>query len=142
MVKTKRLSRKQLAFTEDLYSGIFNEQQLLDKHKLGRRLYHKWLDDRQINEELDRRITGSYRQGIFVLARNACEVAETLVKLTKCGKEETARKACLDIITMNRSTALAAHEVASDHKAKEPAPISPQATSRILAILAEENNQQ
>ena len=139
MVKAKRLSRKQLALTEDLYSGKLNEQQLLDKHKLGRRLYRKWLADSQINEELGRRIAGAYRQSTFVLARNACEVAETLVKLTKCEKEETARKACLDIITMNRSTALAAPKVTSDHKAEESAQISPQAASRILAILAEEN---
>ena len=138
MAKAKRLSRKQLALAEDLYSGKLNEQQLLDKYQLGRQLYRKWLADRQFNEELDQRIVGAHRQSTFVLARNACEVAETLVKLTKCNKEETARKACLDIITMNRSTALAAHEVASDHK---PVPISPQAASHILAILAEEDNQ-
>lgn len=142
MAKAKRLSKKQLALTEDLYSGKLNEQQLLDKHKLGRWLYRKWLADRQFNKELDQRIVEAHRQSTFVLARNACEVAETLVKLTKCEKEETARKACLDIITMNRSTVLAGYNTTSDDKVKEPAPISPQAASRILAILAEEKRQQ
>lgn len=140
MAKSKRLSSKQFALIEDLLRGELDEPEILDKHKLARRLYRRWLADEAFCEELNQRVAGEYRQSKFLVARYAPSAAARLVKLTECGKEETARKACLDIITMNPSTSSTCPPVAPDDKTKELAPISPQAASRLLAVLAEEDS--
>ena len=140
MAKAKRLSSKQLALIDDLFAGELDEQQALEKHEVGRQLYHRWLADGQFAEQLNQRIAGAYRQSTFLIARNARSAAQKLVDLTKCGKEETARKACLDIITMNPSTSLAGAPAVRDDKTEEPSPISPQTASRVLAALAEDTD--
>ena len=142
MTRSKRLSRKQLALIDDLFKGESDEQKILEKHKVGRHLYYKWLDDEQFAEELNRRVAGAHRQSTFLLARNAGEVAQKLVDLTKSGTGETVRKACLDIITMDPSTGLARTSAARDDETEKPTPISHQAASRVLAVLADDESEQ
>ena len=140
MAKTKRLSRKQLALIEDLFASKLDEQKILDEHKVARQLYRKWLADEQFTEELNQRVGGAYRQSKLLLASNAPVAAKELVGLTKSKNPETARKACLDIIAMNPSTGQLGTPATAEDKAEEPSPISPQVASRVLAVLAEENN--
>lgn len=136
MPRSKRLSRKQLAFIDDLFEGESDEQEILEKYNVGRLLYHKWLTDGQFADELNRRVAGAYRQCTLVLARSASEVAQKLVDLTKSGKGETVRKACLDIIAMNPSAALSSKNVKTEEKVEQNSPISPSTASRLLAVLA------
>ena len=140
MATPKKLTRRQLALIEDLFAGESEEQEVLDKHKVGRQLYCRWLADKAFSAQLDQRVAGAYRQSTFLIARHARSAAERLIGLTECQKEETARKACLDIITMNPSTGLAATGATAEDKTEDPAPIPPQTASRLLAALAEENN--
>ena len=140
MAKAKRLSSKQFALVDDLFGGELNERKAPEKHKVSRQLCHRWLADGQFAEQLNQRIVGGYRQRVFLIASNARSAATRLIELTVCEKEETARKASLDVITMNRSTALAGTTAAPDAKAEEPASISPQTASRLLAVLAGEGN--
>ena len=141
MAKPKRLSRKQLALIEDLFASKLDEQKILDEHKVARQLYRRWLADEQFTEELNQRVGGAYRQSTFLLASNARTVAERLVGLTEHENAETARKACLDIITMDPSTGLPGTSATAEDSAEEPSPISPQTASRLLAVLAEGNRQ-
>ena len=142
MARSKRLSRKQLALIKDLFTSKIDEQKILDKHKVGRQLYRKWLADEEFTEELNDRVDGAYRQSRLLLASNVRTVADRLVKLTNDKNPETARKACLDIIAMYPSTDLPATSATAQGRAEEPSPISPQATSRLLAVLAEGEGQQ
>ncbi|NLT78663.1 MAG: hypothetical protein GXX98_19255, partial [Planctomycetes bacterium] len=80
----------------------------------------------------------AYREARLVLARHAPKAAKTLIDLTKCQKEETARRACLDIVAP--PTAPGAAE--TPHKAAEHDPIAelpPETATRLLAALAAEN---
>jgi hypothetical protein len=140
MAKAKQVTRRQFALIEDLFAGELQEQEILDKHAVGWRLYFRWLADKAFAEQLNRHVAVSYRRSRLLIARKAPTVASTLVGLTECEKEETARKACLDIICPNSPIHSAETSVAgANDKPAQPAQISPQAASRLLATLAEEN---
>ena len=146
MAKAKQLSKKQLAVIEDLFSGELNEQAVLGKYKVSRNLYYKWLANEAFAEQFDQRIAGAYRQSTALIARNAPLAAAKLVQLAKSGKGETARKACLDIISFpSRTGSLADAAPASvkDSQLQKNSPeLSPEAAGRLLAVLAEEKNNQ
>jgi hypothetical protein len=135
-----KLNRRQLAVLDDLFAGDFSEQQVLDKHKLNRSLYNRWLADERFCAEFDRRIGSAHRQSAALIARYGPLAAAKLVQLTDSEKEETARKACLDIISLPM---LAANKI---QLGQSPAPaatepgceLSPQTAGRLLAALAEE----
>lgn len=145
MAKAKQLSKRQLAVIEDLFNGELDEQAVLDKYKVSRKLYYKWLADDAFVEQFDQRIAGAYRQSTLLLARYAPLAAAKLVQLTESEKEETARKACLDIISfpsLASSSADAAPESVKDSKVQKPFPeLSPETASRLLALLAEEHDE-
>lgn len=143
MAKAKQLSKRQLAVIEDLFNGELDEQAVLDKYKVGRKLYNKWLADETFVEQFDQRIAGAYRQSTLLIARYAPLAAAKLVQLTESEKEETARKACLDIISMHAPTdrLAVAPAVLVDNPASatsNPPDLSPETASRLLDILAEE----
>lgn len=140
MSESKKLSKRQLAVLEDLFTGELEEQAVLDKHAVPHSLYEKWLADERFTDQLERRIAHAYRQSRTILARSASRAARKLVELTDGEKEETARKACLDIISLQWA---ASHEaplgVPPLPQAPAPAPdLSPETASRLLAALAEQ----
>ncbi|MHC4309749.1 MAG: hypothetical protein ACYSSN_07375 [Planctomycetota bacterium] len=105
MPGAKQLTKKQLAVIEDLFAGELDEQAILDKYKLSRKLYNQWRNDDSFAEQFDKRITDAYRQSDVLIARYAPVAAAKLIQLTESDKPETARKACLDIISMPILTA-------------------------------------
>jgi hypothetical protein len=140
MSESKKLTKRQLAVLEDLFTGELDEQAVLDKHAVPRCLYERWLADERFTEQIERRIAHAYCQSRMILARYAPTAAVRLVELTDCEKEETARKACLDIISLQWP---ASHNAPSDappaSQAPAPAPdLSPETASRLLAALAEQ----
>ena len=139
MAKRTKLSKKQLAVIVDLFSGELDEQAVLDKHKVSRSVYNRWLADGNFVEEFDRRIASAHRQSAALIARYAPLAAAKLVQLTESENQETARKACLDIISLPR---IAAPKTEQSEKAEKdgdnPAEqLSEAAVSRLLAALAE-----
>jgi hypothetical protein len=94
-----RLSKKQLAVIEDLFAGELDEAAVLQRHKVSRRLYNKWLADEGFVAAFAERIGRAYRQSQLIIARYAPLAAAKLVQLTESDSAETARKACLDIIS-------------------------------------------
>ena len=144
MAKKKQLSKRQLDVIEDLFVGELTEQGILDKYKVGRRLFGKWLTDELFAEHLDRRIAASYRQSAAYIARYAPLAAAKLVDLTESDKPETARKACLDIISMQSDGQNSAETPerptdGSSAAMSGSSQLSAEATGKILAILAQEN---
>ena len=99
MRRAKQLTKKQLAVIEELFAGELDEQAILDKYKLSRKLYHRWRNDENFTEQFEKRISDSYLQSDVLIARYAPVAAAKLIQLTSSDKPETARKACLDIIS-------------------------------------------
>jgi hypothetical protein len=144
MSEEKPLSEKQLAVIEDLFEGK-QEQEILGKHNLSRKLYDKWLADETFNGYLDRLIKWEYRRSELILARKVRDAVSNLLSLTKSEQSETARKACFDIITMRANlltgTCLAgtpAVPVDNPTPLPESPQLSPETAGKVLAVLAEE----
>jgi hypothetical protein len=145
MTKSNTLTRRQLAVIEDLFASEMEEQEVLDKHNVKPHRYEQWLADERFLECFERRIARAYRESRAILARCAPLAAVRLVQLTECEKEEIARKACLDIISLHTSGATKAPQGTAAPKQEEAtvaSGLSPQALSRLLAALANESHQQ
>ncbi len=140
MEKKKKLSKKQLAVLEDLFDGGLTQQEILSKHNISRNILSMWLADEAFAERFDMHIAAAYRRSAAKMALNATLAADRLIKLTESGQQETARKACLDIINMPPAA-----NVKSNQPARPPDCTNPQKTSlseqtagKLLAALAEE----
>lgn len=135
MPEPKRLTRRQLAVIDDLFASEMQERDVLDKHDVSTALYDRWLADRRFCEHFERRVARAYRQARLTLARHAPKAAKTLIDLTTCDKEETARKACLDIVAP--PSASGAPETPRKDTGPDPiAELPPETATRLLAALA------
>jgi hypothetical protein len=135
MGKTEKLKPRQFAVIDELFNGD-DEQAVLDKHKVSRKLYNKWLADDAFTGEFDRRIDASFRQSAALIARYAPLAAAKLVQLTESDKEETARKACLDIISMHAGRTRDDGRGSPD--SVQGFALPDETASRLLSALAEE----
>jgi len=150
MSNTGQLSKRQIAVLDDLFGGQLDEQAALDKHKVTRRLYNKWHGCESFMAEYSRRIAALGRQSELIIARYASVAAANLVQLTDSENPETARKACLDIISLTprppAGDGLAAKKAQQTARAEsidadskmQPEPLPPQIAAKLLAVLAEE----
>ncbi len=134
MKMQESLSEEQLAVIDDMFACELDEQAILDKYNLSRREFVRWLGDEDFRMELLRRMEIARLLSEVFLAKYAVTAAAKLVQLTGCEKEETARKACLDIITLPYLAAQKTEPPAEE----EPFPFSDETASRMLAILAED----
>ncbi len=133
-----RLTSKQIAVLNDIFLSELDEQSILDRHKISRNVYNKWLGEERFREEFDRRVESAYRQSEALIARYAGLAAAKLVQLTACEKEETARKACLDIMSLRRSSNGSDKVQASEGDSEDESGwLSPGTASKVLAVLAE-----
>jgi len=138
----KKLTRKQLAVLDELFLGELDEQQALDKYKVSRSVYYRWLCDDDFAEHFDRRIAAAYRQSAALVARYATIAAARLVQLTESASPETARKACLDIISMPNFSSGKGEKSIDDRKSQiENQPLlSPETAGKILEVLAQQED--
>jgi hypothetical protein len=150
----KRLFKKQLAVIEDLFAGELDEQGVLDKYKVRRNLYNKWLSDQRFVQAFEEHVARSVLESRLIIARYAPLAAAKLVRLTDSDSPETARKACLDIISQDRRQEtnpqinLGAKRLAPQFTAgsgpdsQGPTELSPETAGKLLVALAEAQPQQ
>ena len=137
--KQKHINKKQLRVIEELFAGDMNEAEVLKKHSVSNRLYSKWLRDEVFSGELRFRIESGQRQGELIIAKYVPVAAAKLVALTESGKEETARKACLDVISLPVSFGQPEREDVPEKNGLDPeAGLSPALAGKLLAALAKE----
>ena len=121
--KQKRfhLGRNQRAVIEDLANG-FSVYRSLQRHSIPLSRYKKWLENESFTNWLDMCISGTMRQ--------------RLNQLTACESPETSRKACLDMIAIQKSDA---EQLTSQTAGKNNNPyrITPRESSILLSVLAE-----
>jgi len=135
---SKAITKRQRAVIEDLFAGEIDKQQILEKHKINRRLYDKWLTEENFAGEFDWLLKSAHRQSELIIARYASIAAAKLVQLTESENQETARKACLDIINYLRPGATTT-SVSDEKPEGERLPeLPPELAGRLLAALASE----
>jgi hypothetical protein len=135
MAKPKYLSRRQLTVLDGLFNSDLDEQGVLDKHKVRRSTYERWLADELFAERFSRYVNSVRRRSELLMAKYSCLAAAKLVELTTSDKVETARKACLDIICQPKIAA-EAEKVEKDSN-KQAELLSGATVSRLLAAMAE-----
>ena len=143
MARRKYLSQRQLTVLDDLFNSDLDEQAVLDKHKVRRSTYERWLADELFVERFKRYVNGLVRRSELLMAKYSCLAAAKLVELTASDKAETARKACLDIIS---SPKIAANKDEQPDKApkesdKQAEQLSEATAGRLLTALAEEKGE-
>ena len=144
--RTRKLTKRQLAVIEDILSGELAEAEVLKKHKVGLAVYRKWCSSEAFVEEMMRREAGFRRQSELILVRYAPLAAAKLVALTDSEKDETARKACLDIISAagedctSGAVGKSNNGPAETLDAEQGPAISPETASKLLEVLAGEEN--
>jgi hypothetical protein len=136
MARRKYLSQKQLTVLDDLFNSDLDEQGVLDKHKVRRSTYERWLAEELFAERFNRYVNSVRRRSELLMAKYSCLAAAKLVELTTSEKAETARKACLDIICQPKIAA-EAEKVEKDSN-KQVELLSGTTASRLLAAMAEE----
>lgn len=99
---TERLTKKQKKVMEQLFEATEDETTILANNRVTRRVFNNWLAEDAWIREFDRRIEESRRRTQIIISSFQPSAAIKLVELTNCGKEQTARQACLDIIQMPR----------------------------------------
>lgn len=133
-------TKKQLALIDETFAGEMDIEAALAKHNVTRRQYNKWLSDENFKAEFTRRIEWLNLQSQALIARYASLAAAKLVALTDSEKEETRRKACLDIISLPRLIEKNQTQTA-DNGITEPAEnLHPEIASRLLEVLAQGQN--
>jgi hypothetical protein len=136
--QNKRLSKKQLAVIDDMFSGELDEQAILDRHGISRFIFNKWLTDEDFQAEFSRRVAGCHRQSQFIIARYGPLAAAKLVELTESEKEETRRKACLDIISLPKVSEKNSGAKEQTGQEELTSQLPAQTAAKLLAMLAEE----
>jgi hypothetical protein len=139
MAKRKYLSQRQLTVLDDLLNSDLDKQAVMDKHKISRNTYNRWQADELFVDEFNRRITSAHRQSVALIARYAPLAAAKLVQLTESKNQETARKACLDIMSVPKvvgkeTKASTDPQSVVDNQAEQ---LPPRTASKLLAALAE-----
>ncbi|MBN2020003.1 MAG: hypothetical protein JW749_07250 [Sedimentisphaerales bacterium] len=135
MPERNTITKRQQAVLDDLFVERYDENRVLDKHNVSRRLFEKWLSNETFTDEFERRLNAARRQTDLILARCAGFAAVKLVELTDSTNPETARKACLDIITLLRPGSRQPDSTPDD-PANHPAELPPDVASRLLSALA------
>ncbi|MCK4913306.1 MAG: hypothetical protein KAS69_01760 [Planctomycetes bacterium] len=137
-----KLNKKQLALIEDLFAGEMDEQQLIEKNKITKNTYNKWLADENFTAEIARRISVARLQSKLLIARFSLAAAAKLVQLTESEKEETARRACLDIIAFPDSVGekllQKQGEENEDSQTELDFPLTEKTAEKLLLALCEE----
>ncbi len=139
MAKRRYLSQRQLTVLYDLFNSDLDEQGVLDKHKVRRSTYERWLADELFAELFKQYVNNMRWRSELLMAKYSCLAAVKLVELTASDKAETARKACLDIISVPKIAANRDEQPDKTQKDgdRQAEPLSSETASRILAALAE-----
>lgn len=130
-----RLSPRQLEVIDELCIAELSEAKILEKYGISYTIYRRWLSMENFSEEMDFRMGAARRQSQFIVAKFASHVASKLIELTESEKEETARKACVDIIRM--PAIVSGLNQKEEHDSSE-VPITQETATRILASLAKQ----
>ena len=95
-----QLIPRQLEVIDELCEAELSEAKILEKYGISYTIYRRWLSMDVFTEEMDLRVGAARRQSQFNVAKYAPLVATKLIALTESEREETARKACMDIMQM------------------------------------------
>ncbi len=126
------LTKKQLTIIDDLFESGGDESAVRQKHNIPRKLWSKWLADKDFADEIAARTEASKRHSQIILSKYAPFAAAKLVQLCESENQETSRKAVLDILSLYE------RQKTQDLTQPELPSLDPEMASKLLAAMAEE----
>ncbi len=135
----RRLGKKQLAVITDIFENALTEADALTKNRVTKWLYKKWLDNPAFTAELDARFDQALRRSKCLIAHCLPLAVQRLVQLIVSEKDETARKACLDLISLKLSDDTLKNPQNPQPQEDMSEQLPPEVASKILAALAEDD---
>lgn len=93
-----KLNRRQKQFIARLLDPGFDVANVLKDLRVDVSVLRAWMRSPEFTTEVDDTISAVRLMSRVQVARSTPDVAATLINLTRDGKGETARKACLDIL--------------------------------------------
>jgi len=134
------LTKQHKLLIDDLFERGLSEAEVCEKHGLAMDKLREWSMDADFRQEVYHRLFTPVTKAWVMLARSAPVVAARLIELTECEKAETARKACLDIFAMLPWECNVQNSDESETPLP-PLPFSEETASKLLAVLAGEDEQ-
>jgi hypothetical protein len=131
----RRLSGRQLAVIDELVDGKMVEQEVLSQHKVGRKLFAKWLADETFVGRLKEQIEFRRLQAQAMLASSTCGAIMKLKELTGSKEDETARKASVDVMRLFKNMK---PEEKTERRPRGAVAMSAETARKVRALLAEE----
>ncbi len=126
---------------EEIIKGD-EEAKVLRRHRIAPETFDKLLNSPEFATKISSTIGLSIIRSKLLIAQYAQVATAKLISLTDCEKEETARKACLDVIALahKQSDPAIDHEKVSEIAESGVAPISQEQASKMLAVLAKDES--
>jgi len=135
---------KALVAVDEILKGE-SEDKTLKRHRIEPEAFDKLLNNPKFVLQVSNRIGLSIIRTKLLIAQYAQAATAKLIHLTECDKEETARKACLDVITLatKQSDITIQKEKVSQiiEDANSPTELTEDQASKMLALLAEDDGQ-
>jgi hypothetical protein len=139
----RKLSKRQREVLDSLFGGSETVEQVLERHEVSAELFADWQGQKDFAEQVEARILRLGLESRLLIARYAAVAAARLVSLTESGNQETARKACLDIIDRIQKTEHTIQNEETLVEQEEQSPgvdaITPDVAQKLLSVLAGEN---
>ena len=135
------LTKQQLIVLDELFENGGDEAVVLKRYDISRKLWHEWLSDKDFADEITYRMDASKRQSRIILSKYSPFAASKLIELCGSENQETARKAAMDIIALQKEGYLNTDD--ANDSAEPSAALDPATASKLLAALAQDKpNQQ
>jgi hypothetical protein len=99
-MKRKDLSEIKWAVLEDLFYSALDENAVLKKHNVSRTTYERWLRQKLFSRQFQQYTASLARRTALAVAKAETQVALRLIDLTYSQKEESARKACQNVLAI------------------------------------------
>lgn len=123
---------------DDILRGQ-DEAEVLKRHHVSKEAFDDSLNNPEFIRQVRNRIGGSIVRTRLLIAQYAQVAAAKLISLTECEKEETARKACLDVIVLAQKQSeetVLRDKVGEIIESASPV-LSEEQASKMLALLTE-----
>ncbi len=135
----KRLKKVQKEFIKEVFVNSLTQSQAMKMLEISPADYQKWLNEPPFRQELQNQMESALREGKMLIIRHCSLAAAKLISLANSEKEETARKACLDIIQTAQACIENQKIISKTDNQQQPQQISNGQAAQILEILAQKS---
>jgi hypothetical protein len=99
------IRQKQLDVIDEWFKNGGDEIAARKKYNVTPHIWKKWLADKSFNEAVKDRAEAVQRQSQILITQYKLLATAKLIELCDSDKEETSRKACLDILALQADSA-------------------------------------